>query len=43
MHCDEATQDWAIIAAATQAYTVNSLVPFNTSTSFGTPVPVSPN
>jgi hypothetical protein len=34
-----ATQDWQVIATAASAYTANSLVPFDMSVPFGTPVP----
>ncbi len=38
--CEHATQDWATIGAAAQAYTSTSLVPF-TQGSFGTPIPTN--
>lgn len=39
LKCDLATQDWQVIATAASAYTANSLVPFDMSVPFGTPVP----
>jgi hypothetical protein len=40
LKCEDATQDWQVIATAAQAYTSNSLVPF-TSHSFGQPLPTN--
>lgn len=40
LKCEDATNDWQIIATAAQAYTQNSLVPFTTHT-FGQALPTS--
>ena len=41
LKCEQATQDWATIGAAAQAFTIQSLVPFKSQV-FGTPIPTTP-
>jgi len=40
LKCEQATQDWATIGTAAQAFTIQSLVPFSSQV-FGTPIPTT--